>query len=130
MARNLEELGALVILTPEAREPRRAAAQDRRDDRDAFDIVDGRRAAIKPRARRERRFQARLALLALEAFDHRGFFAADIGAGAAVDEDVEVVARLGGILRSEEHTSELQSLMRLSYAVFCLQKKNHTSPQQ
>src|SRR3546814_6761853 len=29
-------------------------------------------------------------------------------------------------LRSEEHTSELQSLMRISYAVFCLQKKQHT----
>src|SRR3546814_5140267 len=29
-------------------------------------------------------------------------------------------------LRSEEHTSELQSLMRISYAVFCLQKKNTT----
>src|SRR3546814_8610579 len=28
------------------------------------------------------------------------------------------------ILRSEEHTSELQSLMRISYAVFCLKKKN------
>src|SRR3546814_8902517 len=28
--------------------------------------------------------------------------------------------------RSEEHTSELQSLMRISYAVFCLQKKNTT----
>src|SRR3546814_2105301 len=28
--------------------------------------------------------------------------------------------------RSEEHTSELQSLMRISYAVFCLQKKNNT----
>src|SRR3546814_5385241 len=27
--------------------------------------------------------------------------------------------------RSEEHTSELQSLMRISYAVFCLKKKNH-----
>src|SRR3546814_3933581 len=27
-------------------------------------------------------------------------------------------------LRSEEHTSELQSLMRISYAVFCLKKKN------
>src|SRR3546814_4571233 len=27
--------------------------------------------------------------------------------------------------RSEEHTSELQSLMRSSYAVFCLKKKNH-----
>src|SRR3546814_5757425 len=32
------------------------------------------------------------------------------------------------ILRSEEHTSELQSLMRISYAVFCLKKKNkHTN---
>src|SRR3546814_9771422 len=30
-------------------------------------------------------------------------------------------------LRSEEHTSELQSLMRLSYAVFCLKKKNSES---
>src|SRR3546814_236391 len=28
-------------------------------------------------------------------------------------------------LRSEEHTSELQSLMRISYAVFCLKKKNN-----
>src|SRR3546814_5338187 len=28
--------------------------------------------------------------------------------------------------RSEEHTSELQSLMRISYAVFCLKKKRHT----
>src|SRR3546814_6370029 len=30
------------------------------------------------------------------------------------------------LLRSEEHTSELQSLMRISYAVFCLKKKNNT----
>src|SRR3546814_4056149 len=30
----------------------------------------------------------------------------------------------GEVARSEEHTSELQSLMRLSYAVFCLQKNN------
>src|SRR3546814_7569593 len=34
--------------------------------------------------------------------------------------------RGGGIRRSEEHTSELQSLMRLSYAVFCLKKKTET----
>src|SRR3546814_4725882 len=32
----------------------------------------------------------------------------------------------GAIVRSEEHTSELQSLMRISYAVFCLKKKNTT----
>src|SRR3546814_9140373 len=31
------------------------------------------------------------------------------------------------VARSEEHTSELQSLMRISYAVFCLKKKNQTS---
>src|SRR3546814_9031706 len=32
-----------------------------------------------------------------------------------------------GIMRSEEHTSELQSLMRISYAVFCLKKKINTT---
>src|SRR3546814_9581318 len=36
----------------------------------------------------------------------------------------EIVAIGDGVRRSEEHTSELQSLMRISYAVFCLQKKN------
>src|SRR3546814_6543642 len=37
---------------------------------------------------------------------------------------VTVLIELGlGAVRSEEHTSELQSLMRISYAVFCLKKK-------
>src|SRR3546814_9218008 len=38
----------------------------------------------------------------------------------------------GRSIRSEEHTSELQSLMRISYAVFCLQKKKnkHTQDQK
>src|SRR3546814_3326190 len=40
-----------------------------------------------------------------------------------IDDDLPRVARSGGARRSEEHTSELQSLMRNSYAVFCLQKK-------
>src|SRR3546814_7342806 len=36
--------------------------------------------------------------------------------------------RMGrGSARSEEHTSELQSLMRISYAVFCLKKKHKTT---
>src|SRR3546814_3910246 len=39
--------------------------------------------------------------------------------------------QLDGVARSEEHTSELQSLMRRSYAVFCLKKKkNKTTVQQ
>src|SRR3546814_7662215 len=42
----------------------------------------------------------------------------------------DAVARLEGlegIARSEEHTSELQSLMRISYAVFCLKKKKQNT---
>src|SRR3546814_9734961 len=37
-----------------------------------------------------------------------------------------VQVRPGEKVRSEEHTSELQSLMRISYAVFCLKKKKET----
>src|SRR3546814_10086051 len=33
-------------------------------------------------------------------------------------------------MRSEEHTSELQSLMRISYAVICLKKKKHHTPKK
>src|SRR3546814_2051336 len=40
-------------------------------------------------------------------------YSVEIDANPAIDQ-----------LRSEEHTSELQSLMRISYAVFCLKKKN------
>src|SRR3546814_8707873 len=43
----------------------------------------------------------------------------------AVDGRVQRVGVSGGG-RSEEHTSELQSLMRISYAVFCLKKKTNT----
>src|SRR3546814_1382918 len=39
------------------------------------------------------------------------------------DEFVLILSE-AGVKRSEEHTSELQSLMRISYAVFCLKKKN------
>src|SRR3546814_4661201 len=37
-----------------------------------------------------------------------------------------VAPSFAAALRSEEHTSELQSLMRISYAVFCLKKKNQS----
>src|SRR3546814_7491585 len=45
-------------------------------------------------------------------------------------ERIKTLARQGfydGLLRSEEHTSELQSLMRISYAVLCLKKKNNNN---
>src|SRR3546814_2085347 len=47
------------------------------------------------------------------------------------DESELVTAVSPELARSEEHTSELQSLMRISYAVFCLKKKNtRTSAQR
>src|SRR3546814_8574236 len=56
-----------------------------------------------------------------------------IGAYMAFALQPVVAQYLGGgfvvtvLVRSEEHTSELQSLMRISYAVFCLKKKTKTS---
>src|SRR3546814_14555758 len=76
-------------------------------------------------------FRSLARLRALEVEVRRGFPGE---AHAAVDLDVvggRVEVRLGAVGlgerggRSEEHTSELQSLMRISYAVFCLKKKNN-----
>src|SRR3546814_7045405 len=54
-----------------------------------------------------------------------GNLAGGIFAGSAIyDPDSDPTASVILLLRSEEHTSELQSLMRSSYAVFCLKKKN------
>src|SRR3546814_6818099 len=48
--------------------------------------------------------------------------------GEALGREILVTfqSRFGRAKRSEEHTSELQSLMRISYAVFCLKKKIQT----
>src|SRR3546814_2974865 len=43
--------------------------------------------------------------------------------GGATTHSVVMRSKSGTVRRSEEHTSELQSLMRISYAVFCLKKK-------
>src|SRR3546814_1554649 len=49
----------------------------------------------------------------------------DIATAMALGADWTNAGR--GFMRSEEHTSELQSLMRISYAVFCLKKKTKTT---
>src|SRR3546814_4944045 len=47
-------------------------------------------------------------------------------AGVNASWELDLFGRIRrGVERSEEHTSELQSLMRISYAVFCLKKKNN-----
>src|SRR3546814_6611539 len=52
--------------------------------------------------------------------------AGHLAGDGSVEELQPCQLRVQAALRSEEHTSELQSLMRISYAVFCLKKKNTT----
>src|SRR3546814_6602308 len=56
-----------------------------------------------------------------------GFLATCLGGRAEPIGD-DFAGSSATVPRSEEHTSELQSLMRISYAVFCLKKKNKTKP--
>src|SRR3546814_1948954 len=62
-------------------------------------------------------------------FPYTTLFRSDAGAAF----DLVELGHVGQVIgqpadeRSEEHTSELQSLMRISYAVFCLKKKNKTT---
>src|SRR3546814_8702068 len=73
------------------------------------------------RAETEDPLQRPRQLLPLGGIEHR----VGDGANGSHIVDVEIV-ELREDERSEEHTSELQSLMRISYAVFCLKKKNST----
>src|SRR3546814_7140757 len=62
------------------------------------------------------------------AFEHVAadrFGGVDAAAVAVDHDDARGVGAARDQFRSEEHTSELQSLMRISYAVFCLKKKIH-----
>src|SRR3546814_3178059 len=79
----------------------------------------------------DQRMVGQLAQARLEARRHRVHMAEDVAflvefQGAQGDRGGDRMAAVGEAMaeRSEEHTSELQSLMRISYAVFCLKKKN------
>src|SRR3546814_6816821 len=85
---------------------------------------EAREAAGRREQRRRRRFLQAVAERAVllrhdgVAVDRRRLLRQFVrGIGAAERQDIG--------RRSEEHTSELQSLMRISYAVFCLKKKKH-----
>src|SRR3546814_997966 len=69
----------------------------------------------------------------VEGLDHdaqQSCFEGQLALAREYDLPVIVHARRAVDARSEEHTSELQSLMRISYAVFCLKKKNVKTTQR
>src|SRR3546814_9124123 len=80
----------------------------------------------------EKEIELRLVEVALVGNAGRGFDAVGvIEQHAEIADAADAGFRADRRLRSEEHTSELQSLMRTSYAVFCLKKKtNHTNTQK
>src|SRR3546814_6276981 len=88
--------------------------------------IRSRRLLLRCRLREDRRTIARPAIRPLPV-ELRG-----IVRDREIDAQQRAVAHSGRIVgdpdrfRSEEHTSELQSLMRISYAVFCLKKKKKT----
>src|SRR3546814_3371834 len=76
----------------------------------AFAMVDGERAQYLSRC-----------------WIERPIWAAAQGVDYDPSKSIPLAAHPEGCARSEEHTSELQSLMRISYAVFCLKKKTTTN---
>ena len=89
VAGQLEHLGAARAADAELGVRRAAVGQDHRDRAQREHVVDDRRAAEQPFDRGDRRLGAHLAALALEAVEHRGLLAADVGAGAHPHVEVE-----------------------------------------
>src|SRR3546814_7615008 len=94
-----------------------------RADRNA-QVLQGEKAAVWMHRSQVDEHVPRFAPQSLQEFRKR---VVEVLQGAGAQQDVLAVCMLHrvdeGELRSEEHTSELQSLMRISYAVFCLKKK-------
>src|SRR6185503_12827616 len=80
MSRHREELGAAVVRLAEREKGVGAVRQDPGHRGEGLGGVDRGRLAVEAVARRERRLEARLALLALERLEQRGLLAADVGA--------------------------------------------------
>src|SRR3546814_8621730 len=81
---------------------------------------------LQPVTGRKHQLRVHMAVLGAPIVDDNVYPTLTTSAG--VDDfsrPLKLLARRLAFVRSEEHTSELQSLMRISYAVFCLKKKKH-----
>src|SRR3546814_7154742 len=98
-----------------------AGERDKEGERRHEDIIDPAQPGRQPDRAEQDNQQRR------GAADHSNERAGDAGLQKRCVLHAAVLIPPGGPdSRSEEHTSELQSLMRISYAVFCLKKKRHT----
>ena len=101
MAREAEQLRPGRALGPDPGEGLAAVGHDAQDVGQRLDVVDDRRLAEQPDLDRERRLVARLAALALDRLEERRLLAADVGAGAAPELDVEGEARAQDVVTEE-----------------------------
>src|ERR1019366_10628644 len=101
MSGDAEYFRTRVVLPSERAEPGGTATHDGGGDGDALDVVHRRGTAIQTDTGREWRLQPRHALLAFQALDQSGFLAADIGAGAAMRDDFEIVTGTAGVLADQ-----------------------------
>ena len=79
-----------------------------RHGRDRLDVVDQRRRRVETGDRRERRLRARLAALAFERLEQAGLLAADVRAGAAVQDDRDAVEQVGLVHFVERGADDLE----------------------
>src|SRR5829696_9017849 len=113
-SRDREGAQALAAVAAVRRERLRALLDDVAHPPQRLDIVDERRAPEQADLARERRLVARQPALALNRFEHRRFFAADIGAGAATQMDLRATRQAG---RLEPRDLALENLPALGVLV-------------
>ena len=106
-ARDRDDLGAGRLLGAEPLEPLGAVGDDVGHVGQRLDVVDQGRPAVEALDRRERRLEARVAALSLERVEQRRLLAADVGAGAAVDDHLDPVAA------AEDVLAQVAGLVRL-----------------
>src|SRR3546814_4397744 len=92
------------------------------------DLAAGRSLVDRPDAEKGRDWRGALASFIAESDRALDLFASFMPEVRALDDGETLIQSQWIDKRSEEHTSELQSLMRISYAVFCLKKKNNNHP--
>ena len=108
MTAHTVEFGPGVLLVgSDALEPVHAAIEKCGQIGECLDVVHNRRASIQTLNRRERRLLPRLPALAFQRFDQSCFFAADISAGAGMQNDVEVVVRAENLLTEKPFCASL-----------------------